>query len=216
LANSRLFTTTQVFNLAILPGTAFRQEAAELGLKYQTRPPYYVYETPTLQTADLYTLMEDAQEVFDSEWDPFPDPQLEFADSARPINCLRWDLDLNPSLEDMPKPAQLAQALAVWFTATDFAPHMAAIEHVCSHLLAANPHSTLQIVLEPKANYQQLKPQWIERLLRVCYQNPSYLDRYYSLNPQGLLGSKRVVIKVPQEVNEAWAEDMLETAALVE
>ncbi len=35
------FTDLQVFNLAVLPGTAFRQEAAaNFGLKYQPRPPY--------------------------------------------------------------------------------------------------------------------------------------------------------------------------------
>ncbi len=71
LAGSQLFTSMQVFNLAILPGTAFRQEAEQLGLKFQPRPPYYVYETPTLSTSDLYMLMEEAQEIFDSEWDPF-------------------------------------------------------------------------------------------------------------------------------------------------
>ena len=46
LASSGLYSTVQVFNLAILPGTAFRQEAEMLGLKFQDRPPYYVLETP--------------------------------------------------------------------------------------------------------------------------------------------------------------------------
>ncbi len=88
LASSKLFTSTQVFNLAILPGTAFRQEAEQLGLKFQPRPPYYVYETPTLDTSDLYMLMEEAQNVFDSEWDPFPEPTLEFAATSI-ANCVR-------------------------------------------------------------------------------------------------------------------------------
>jgi len=35
-----LFSDVQVFNLSVLPGTAFRQEASELGLIYQPRPPY--------------------------------------------------------------------------------------------------------------------------------------------------------------------------------
>ena len=51
LATNKLYTSTQVFNLAILPGTAFRSEAEQLGLRFQPRPPYYVLETPTLAIA---------------------------------------------------------------------------------------------------------------------------------------------------------------------
>jgi coproporphyrinogen III oxidase-like Fe-S oxidoreductase len=40
LASNKLFISNQVFNLAILPGTAFRSEAEELGLRFQDRPPY--------------------------------------------------------------------------------------------------------------------------------------------------------------------------------
>ena len=64
LDRERPFTELQVFNLSVLPGTAFRQTAAELGLEYQSRPPYYVLKTPTLELDDLYMLMEEAQEVF--------------------------------------------------------------------------------------------------------------------------------------------------------
>ena len=60
----RPFSELQVFNLSILPGTAFRQTASELGLEYQPRPPYYVLKTPTLELDDLYMLMEEAQDVF--------------------------------------------------------------------------------------------------------------------------------------------------------
>jgi len=37
-----LYSDVQVFHLSVLPGTAFRHEAAALGLRFQTRPPYYV------------------------------------------------------------------------------------------------------------------------------------------------------------------------------
>ncbi len=36
--SSGLYSEVQVFNLAVLPGTAFRQEAKQLGLVYQDRP----------------------------------------------------------------------------------------------------------------------------------------------------------------------------------
>jgi hypothetical protein len=76
LRDSHLYDETQVFNLAVLPGTAFRHEARELGLEFQARPPYYVLNTPTLELADLYSLMEEAEELFDTEFDPMPDPFL--------------------------------------------------------------------------------------------------------------------------------------------
>lgn len=42
LADNVLCSEPQVFNLAVLPGTPFREEAAKLGLVHQPRPPYYV------------------------------------------------------------------------------------------------------------------------------------------------------------------------------
>ncbi len=231
LAQSKLFTSTQVFNLAILPGTAFRQEAEQLGLKFQPRPPYYVYETPTLGTSDLYMLMEDAQEVFDSEWDPFPEPKLEFDSQSQgstttspymspskrgqpPIECVRFNLDESDQMQ-LPDPADCAQALCVWFAARDLQVHQAAMQRTLARVLEGNPHSTLQVVLEPTDDPTTLQPELVEGLLSVCYRNPNYLDRYYSLNPQGLLGSKRVVIKLAQEADDDWADAMLDSATLV-
>src|SRR5208283_1451056 len=69
----RPFTELQVFNLSILPGTAFRQTAGELGLEFQPRPPYYVLKTPTLDLEDLYGLMEEAQDVFGIVFDDLPE-----------------------------------------------------------------------------------------------------------------------------------------------
>ena len=56
------------------------------------------------------------------------------------------------------------------------------------------------------------------QLLETCYQHPNYLDRYYSLNPQGLLGSKRVLVLVDDEVlddlDSEWADAIEETDTL--
>jgi radical SAM superfamily enzyme YgiQ (UPF0313 family) len=79
LHGNRFFSSIQVFNLAILPGTAFRSEAEQLGLQYQQRTPYYVLRTPTLDLPTMSELMTEAQEMFDIEFDPWEDPVLEFA-----------------------------------------------------------------------------------------------------------------------------------------
>jgi len=217
LSSSQLFTSTQVFNLAILPGTAFRSEAEQLGLQFQPRPPYYVLETPTLKTSDLYELMADAQDVFDTEWDPFPEPKLKFEFTTNCIECVQMDLD--EAACDLPPAAQRAQALTLWFKAHELPDHVERMQAVISKVLQECPHTTIQIVLEPSGDPTRVTSECVEQLLATCYQQPNYLDRYYSLNPQGLLGSKRVLIVVDDEVIDTvdpdWADAIEESATLV-
>ncbi len=216
LASSKLFTSTQVFNLAILPGTAFRQEALQLGLQFQPRPPYYVLETPTLQTADLYQLMADAQDVFQAEWDAFPEPKLTFVDNSQHIECLK--IDLSETCE-LPPATEWSQALTLWFNAVDFSKHGPKMQAIVDDVLTQCPHTTLQIVLEPSGEPRSIAKEDIEGLLASCYRRPNYLDRYYSLSPQGLQGSKRVLVLLDDEVIEhsdpAWLDSIEELATLV-
>lgn len=217
LASNQLFTSTQVFNLAILPGTAFRSEAEQLGLQFQPRPPYYVIETPTLKSADLFDLMADAQEVFDTEWDPFPDPRLTFDANANNVECVKIDLD--DSRDELPPAGKRAQALTLWFKGEEFDANVGRMQSVINRVLADCPHSTLQVILDPKNDPTRISNQCVEQLLASCYQHPNYLDRYYSLNPQGLLGSKRVLVALDDElidtVNPDWADAIEESATLV-
>ncbi len=147
LSSSKLFTSTQVFNLAILPGTAFRSEAEQLGLQFQSRPPYYVLETPTLKTNDLYQLMAEAQDVFETEWDPFPEPKLQFSASDECVECVRFDLDDSVGV-DLPPASRRAQALTLWFKAEDLSMHTTTMQSVVTEVLKDCPHTTIQIVLE--------------------------------------------------------------------
>jgi len=217
LASNKLYTSTQVFNLAILPGTAFRSEAEQLGLRFQPRPPYYVLETPTLQSSDLYELMADAQEVFDTEWDPFSDPKLHFDESSDVVECVKMDLDVG--LQSLPPAGKRAQALTLWFQAEQFDQHVEAMKQTITQVLLDCPHSSMQVILEPSGDPTQVTSQCVEQLLETCYRHPNYLDRYYSLNPQGLLGSKRVLVVVDDEVlddiDSDWADAIEETATLV-
>jgi radical SAM superfamily enzyme YgiQ (UPF0313 family) len=102
LHSNRFFSEIQVFNLAILPGTAFRYEAETLGLQYQSRTPYYVMRTPTLDFGGMHTLMTEAQELFDIEFDPWEEPRLDFtadetwptaSSSTNPLSCCVVDFD---------------------------------------------------------------------------------------------------------------------------
>jgi radical SAM superfamily enzyme YgiQ (UPF0313 family) len=86
LQRTRAYSEVQAFNLSILPGTAFRREAEQLGLKYQPWPPYYVLETPALDVERMLGLMEEVQEAFGIEFDALPPPRLDFGDEPRRID----------------------------------------------------------------------------------------------------------------------------------
>ncbi len=151
-------------------------------------------ETPTLNTGDLYKLMAEAQEVFETEWDPFPEPKLVFSDSQDCVECVQFDLD--DCNGELPPASRRAQALTLWFKSNDLAMHSTEMQSVISKVLEDCPHTTIQIVLEPGEDPTRVTNECVEQLLAACYRQPNYLDRYYSLNPHGLLGSKRVLVLV--------------------
>ena len=98
---NRFFSSIQVFNLAILPGTAFRSEAAQLGLEYQSRTPYYVLRTPTLNLGQMSELMTEAQELFDIEFDPWEEPVLEFEEEEIWPQPPAWTTSTTPSVSPL-------------------------------------------------------------------------------------------------------------------
>jgi radical SAM superfamily enzyme YgiQ (UPF0313 family) len=217
LHDNGLYTDLQVFNLSILPGTAFREEAEALGLKFQPRPPYYVLRTPTLSREDLYGLMQEAQDLFDIEFDAAPPPVL----APDPRRVWRANLD---QLHAQPIPEQQTQAYTVWFelSHSDEAPLAA---RWIEGLLAANPFTTLQLVLdgskqeEPSAFPRVFSPRVLEALTAACQTAPSYLDRYYALQPGRPNGAKRIIVLLPEAVRESlsprWLDEAGERATIV-
>ncbi len=144
--------------------------------------------------------MEEAGEVFESEWDPFPEPKLsgfqvdESPTNPSPIDLVHVNLDADSIQADggysIPEPRRLAQAMTLWFAGADWKGKRKAVVTTVSKVLQANPHSTLQVVLEPTAAPEMVTPELTNHLLATCFAEPNYLDRYYSLHPGGLLGSK--------------------------
>ena len=217
-----LYSRVQVFNLAILPGTAFRHEAAELGLTFQPRPPYYVLRTPTLDRAAMFGLMEEAQDVLGVEFDAPPTPVLDFGpDDGDRV----WRLDLDGELTSPPPPADRAQAFTLWCQSTDFRSHSAQVAALIREVLATNPFTTLQVVLEPTGPPNSVgvestfTPAFLGHLLGVCLENPTYLDKFYALQPGRPNGAKRLVVLLPlalrPDCDPDWIADVGECATLV-
>ncbi len=245
-----LGTSLQVFNLAVLPGTAFRHEAAALGLHYQPRPPYYVLETPTLRTEDLYTLMAEAQELFDTEFDPLPEPCLQFAahdvwprgercGDGRPVRC--WMLDGPPRASPptdiaplgdatrphrahpgrpLPPPPELCTAaFTLWARDDDWQRRLPDVQRAIRHVLQHNPHTTLQVVLQPQRDPARLTPQCLAALAETCFERTTYLDKFYSILPGGPRGAKRLVVVlepvVARRATPAWRAEASRWATVV-
>jgi radical SAM superfamily enzyme YgiQ (UPF0313 family) len=212
LRDGALFDGVQVFNLAVLPGTAFREEAATLGLQHQPRPPYYVLQTPKLGRADLFHLMQEAQDIFGVEFDAQPPPVLEFAD---PNAVAYVDLD---HCDELAGPAESRrQAFTLWFRSGNFERYQEEMARIIRRALTDNPFTTLQVVLEPNPDAEcaavgnQLSLSLLKRLLAVCLEQPTYLDRYFSMQPGGLNGAKRLILLLPEEWQPSLPADWLDT-----
>lgn len=108
-----------------------------------------------------------AQEVFDTEWDPFSDPKLVFDASSDIVECVKIDLDVG--VQELPPAGKRTQALTLWFTATQFDQHVDAMRETISQVLHECPHSSMQVILEPSGDPTQVTTQCVEQLLAMCY-----------------------------------------------
>ena len=223
LRDGDLYSDVQVFNLAILPGTAFRQEAADLGLRFQPRPPYYVLGTPTLERSDLFGLMEQAQEVFDVEFDAQPPPVLEFDSTDGLERIWRVDLDTNEPPEP-PSASRNTQAFTIWFTSRRFESHSARATACVQRVLNDNPFTTLQVVVDASAACLEFVEgnsarQLLDAITAAGLNHPTYLDKYYALQPGRPNGAKRLVVILPgrfrDELGPGETDEIGEIATLV-
>lgn len=224
---NRFFSSIQVFNLAILPGTAFRSEAAQLGLEFQPRTPYYVMRTPTLDLAQMSELMTEAQELFDIEFDPWEEPVLEFAENevyageiennSGLLKC--WLVDLGNGPHTPPPTERMTQAFTVWLRGDDLDACRIQAAAAVAEAVRSNPHGTFQVILEPTGDPRRIGVATLEALLRSAFESTSYLDRFYAVMPGRPKGAKRLIVVVPQAEREKlgrdWADRLGELATIV-
>jgi hypothetical protein len=222
LHDNGLCSDLQVFNLAVLPGTAFREQAAELGLVYQPRPPYYALKSANLDRTDLFGLLQEAQDLFDIEFDPQPPPLLDLP-AGDPVRL--WQVDLSAGGGPTgPRAEKRALAFTLWLRSAHFGQHGRQAADLIRQVLEANPFTTLQVVLEPTGELtpgeiqREIGPRLLGELLAAGLENPTYLDKFYSLQPGSPNGAKRVVVVLPLalrgRLSWEWVEAVGETATL--
>lgn len=216
LAENRLYDDIQVFQLSILPGTSFRQEAQALGLEFQPRPPYYVLKTPALALEDMLELLEEAEEIFDTAFDPLPEPDLSLPLAGEAAGAAGWRIDLDRA--ELPAlPERAPQAMTLWLRARDLYRRLPRAEELVRRHLAANPFATLQIVLQTGEDFPF---NVFHRLKTACARSENvYLDRFYEFTPGTPAGAQRLVTLLPAEargrIDPEWASAALAHADLV-
>lgn len=214
LRDSGLYSDVQVFNLAVLPGTAFRQEADSLGLRFQPRPPYYVTRTPALGVAEIFQLMREAQDVFEVDFDQPATPLL---GNLHPDGV--WSIDGDAPNWHVPSRQGRRQAFTIWATGHDLPGVQGRLVGALAEVLDANPHTTVQFILEPTSRPVD-QTAWnglLSGIAEAGLERATYLDKYYAMQPGSPRGAKRVVLALDsawrtllpstwvQEVAESWA-----------
>jgi hypothetical protein len=76
LKRTQAYSVVHPFVLSILPGTDFRKRASELGLKYDSRPPYHVLSTVTFPQNAVRHALEECEAAFQMELDSIAPPLL--------------------------------------------------------------------------------------------------------------------------------------------
>ncbi len=209
LRDQDLCDMAQVFRLGILPGTAFRHEAEELGLVFDPRPPYFVRSTPTLSEHDIEELLAEAEDIFDCTFDPLPPAWA--TEPGRGGAVL--DLDAGDA-EHWQPPADADHVFSITFQVADPFASLDAMTAVVRRFLAANPFALLQLVLETGSEFPL---DVVEALLDAGRRGERvYLERWLEHEAQA---ATRIVVRVAAGHDEmpdrGWCDAVTATGALL-
>ena len=111
-----------------------------------------------------------------------------------------------------------AQAFTLWLRSAHFDRKAGEAAALVRGLLADNPFTTLQVVLEPggatdmDAVRRHFRPGLLESLIAVCQEAPTYLDKFYALQPGALNGAKRLILLLPLALRPQLGDDWLDEA----
>jgi len=187
LAENKLADDVQVFPLSVLPGTDFRLNSHELGLRFDKSPPYTLIENATFSADDMLLAFDYAEVRFDAVLFPMPDLDISWTCGKKPMGAFPQDiavkigngrfiakLQLN-SARPLSELALLAKRLTQpyqIFVHPDL-PDPNFIKPAMKVLTAANPFTPFEIVfLEPRQ-----VPDTASLLSAAKLQRPHFLDQ---------------------------------------
>jgi hypothetical protein len=220
LASSGLYHEPQVFRLSVLPGTEFRRRCEELGLEFQPRPPYHVLSTPSLRPEEIQQLMAEAEDAFNTDFDPLPiaNDELSFDRVRHGGSVWKIDLDNPPAI---PSPETVDIAHTLWFTAAEFAGRFGEIIPWIRLVLRENPHTSLWVVLDVTQANSLPTAEDVFHIMDALYEHPpTYWDWHLALHPKpGRLGAKRIVIYSARRLKgrlATWRRSIARVADVIE
>lgn len=207
----------QVFQLSILPGTAFRREASQLGLVHQDRPPYAVLRTPSLELDAMRMLVEEAEAVFGTSFDPLPDPWLGAVSVPLVGVASSCVIDFDAGEDGRSLPNRIGAVFALHLRSRDPFEHLPAMVNAVRAVVADDPFTTLLIVVEAALEF----PFDVLDALRAAAVSSErvYIDRYHEWTPGSPVAARRIAIALPDAARATldpdWVEAVTEAADVV-
>ncbi|MBM3301418.1 MAG: radical SAM protein, partial [Deltaproteobacteria bacterium] len=186
LKRTESYSVVHPFVLSILPGTDFRANAAQLGLEYDPRPPYYVTSTRTFPVAALHEALDQCETVFDMELDYIPPPRLvdqgpyviRTLDGARYVST--WIVDTTRADWSRILPGVIKRAtdpFTFWFRGPGGPESEKAVIAVLGEFAQANPHCVVHVVFE---FMKAPGPPFLDNAVAVASHPGVYVNRAFS------------------------------------
>ena len=145
--------------------------------------------------------MQEVQDVFEIDFDAPPPPVL---DELHPDSIQRIDFDTGDKSPPIPTNRR-RQAFTLWAKSSNLSVHSPQIAESIREILEANPFTTLQVVVESGSGGKMPHAESLNQIIEACHLNPTYLDKYYSLQPGEPRGAKRIVLLVPDDCPQEFA-----------
>ena len=187
VAENNLADDVQVFPLSVLPGTDFRLNSNELGLRFDKSPPYTLIESATFSADDMLLAFDHAEVRFDVVLYPMPDLDVSWKFGKERMGAIPGDiavkignelfiakLQLN-SHRPLSELASLAKRLTHPYQVFIHPglPDLDFIKTAIKVLSAANPFTPFELVFfEP-----QKVPDTAALLSATKLQRPHFLDQ---------------------------------------
>jgi hypothetical protein len=92
VAENNLADDIQVFPLSVLPGTDFRLNSRELGLRFDKSPPYTLIENATFSADDMLLAFDHAEVRFDVVLYPMPDLDVSWTFGKKQVGTVPQDI----------------------------------------------------------------------------------------------------------------------------
>jgi len=209
LKQTGAYSVVHPFILSMLPGTDFRTRASKLGIKYDSRPPYYVRSTPTFPEDEFRTALLECERTFNMELDYMAPPSL-VDQGSNLISSIdqtayvsKWIV--NPQHESAwPRalPEVISKAtnpFTVWFRGVLAADAERFMLKILEEFSLANPHACLHVVMEFE---QPPDPAFFQKALEVSADPSLFLNRSYRpLYTEGEVVSLNFAVVLPDPGN---------------